>query len=733
MESIKEKNLLLRLTLESEKAESNANDLEKSVKGVEGALKKTNEQAKKTTKEAGKDVKGLTSLFEKLPGPIGEAAKRINEYAKNLLESKKAADAAAVGTKGLTRAVKLLGIAFKSSGILLIVTILAGIASGLSRTQNIVDSLSGNVSALGNVFEKFADNLIEGRNPFENLQQVFKETLALEQLSNQLRDKRVQFIEREAKLESEIADLRLSAEDASLNSFQRLIKEQEIVAANSKLVEERVAFLNEEIAIEEQKIALTNNLIKDEEALANLRANLIRTQSEGELATIRNQRRIATLQKQISKELEDAQKSAKEILSSFTDLGRTETEILSKNLLKTLDDFKEILASADQLENQLRVINGQLPFDLTIDTSVDELTDIISQLIQQAELEAEKSRSELGQEITEARISNDLRNERRRQLAILDSQIAFVQEQIRLEEELQKVRQLNTDEDIARFELLKEQLRGLTIEREQQGLSVFELIFGPNYTQDDFLKDIFTIIDGFSAVTAERLKASNDAVAQQEKIVDRLIRLSEFGADEQVKTEIDRLNRLQSEREKAVRVQQQLAAIEIAINQAIATSEILKNIASQTNPLAITLQVAALIAGLAAGGIAIKNAFTDIPAFYEGTEDTGQGGAVDNKGGFRAILHPNERVVPDKYNKALRGIKNYELPKAAETYKSMPAVLSYINKMDTQFSKGMSELKNEIGEVNQNLKQMKIGLSLDKKGLSTYILGSGVNQKLKRS
>lgn len=34
----------------------------------------------------------------------------------------------------------------------------------------------------------------------------------------------------------------------------------------------------------------------------------------------------------------------------------------------------------------------------------------------------------------------------------------------------------------------------------------------------------------------------------------------------------------------------------------------------------------------------------DLPGFYVGTDDTGKGGNVDSKGGFAAVLHPNEQV-----------------------------------------------------------------------------------------
>jgi hypothetical protein len=77
-----------------------------------------------------------------------------------------------------------------------------------------------------------------------------------------------------------------------------------------------------------------------------------------------------------------------------------------------------------------------------------------------------------------------------------------------------------------------------------------------------------------------------------------------------------------------------------------------------------------IAAPLAIGGIeaAFAAAKSKLPSFYDGTESTTRGN-IDNKGGFVSILHPNERVVPEKFNKDLNGIKNKELPEMAKIYK----------------------------------------------------------------
>ena len=69
--------------------------------------------------------------------------------------------------------------------------------------------------------------------------------------------------------------------------------------------------------------------------------------------------------------------------------------------------------------------------------------------------------------------------------------------------------------------------------------------------------------------------------------------------------------------------------------------------------------------------ISVLTAFIqNLPTFFDGTEDTGTGGKIDNKGGFNAILHPNERVMTAEQNQPLKGISNIELSNLGKAYKS---------------------------------------------------------------
>ena len=109
-----------------------------------------------------------------------------------------------------------------------------------------------------------------------------------------------------------------------------------------------------------------------------------------------------------------------------------------------------------------------------------------------------------------------------------------------------------------------------------------------------------------------------------------------------------------------------------------------------------------------------------MPAFLEGTEDTGTNGyGVDGKGGFHAILHPNERVVPKSLNEQIGSMSNEQLARLAQEYQngklirgsqagsSMELAL-LANKLDTLTDtiKQKPETNIELGEITSSVMEI---------------------------
>lgn len=128
-------------------------------------------------------------------------------------------------------------------------------------------------------------------------------------------------------------------------------------------------------------------------------------------------------------------------------------------------------------------------------------------------------------------------------------------------------------------------------------------------------------------------------------------------------------------------------------------------------------------------GTAIASMISAMPSFFEGTENTSRGN-LDSKGGFHAILHPDERVVPKKFNDSLDGIANSELPKMADVFLAHKQGLlnngvvvmnnntwqsnqEIISKMDELIKVSRTTERYDYNNLSQTLtKQVKAGNSI---------------------
>jgi hypothetical protein len=109
-----------------------------------------------------------------------------------------------------------------------------------------------------------------------------------------------------------------------------------------------------------------------------------------------------------------------------------------------------------------------------------------------------------------------------------------------------------------------------------------------------------------------------------------------------------------------------------------------------------------------------------LPMFYDGTEDTGTNGrGIDGKGGFHAVLHPHERVLPRSLNDQIGNLSNEELARIAQDYQngrlakydvahsSMDFALM-VNKIDElkDVIKNKPETNIALGEITQSAMQI---------------------------
>lgn len=130
----------------------------------------------------------------------------------------------------------------------------------------------------------------------------------------------------------------------------------------------------------------------------------------------------------------------------------------------------------------------------------------------------------------------------------------------------------------------------------------------------------------------------------------------------------------------------------IKLAEAIYSTYNSKVAAGSENPLMETMRDAALL----------QQFIMSLPTFFDGTEDTGANGkGVDGKGGFHAILHPNERVIPKSLNDHIGGMSNEALTKLAMEYQAGKVVRS-----DSQIGSAYETaiLASKIDELNETIR-----------------------------
>lgn len=117
-----------------------------------------------------------------------------------------------------------------------------------------------------------------------------------------------------------------------------------------------------------------------------------------------------------------------------------------------------------------------------------------------------------------------------------------------------------------------------------------------------------------------------------------------------------------------------------------------------------------------AQAVAVKAiADTIAGSFYEGTEDTGKvNQPLDSKGGRIAILHNNERVMPERLNKLLGGISNDELAQRALMFDNLyaPQLSAALAPEDSRtYKRGESDwmgsaVLNQLAEATEEIKKL---------------------------
>ena len=207
--------------------------------------------------------------------------------------------------------------------------------------------------------------------------------------------------------------------------------------------------------------------------------------------------------------------------------------------------------------------------------------------------------------------------------------------------------QTKTDEELAKLELIRAEKRLEIIKNTAE--SVNNLI---QKSLDHYINLAERRIDLLDK-RMERMSTQADFL--RDKAVAGNIQAQESLA------EIDK-QQIEGEKQK-LKEQKSIQKLQIAMTVLQAYSNNIQNAKLGQNPFTKTFTDITLLGQL------INTVSNNMPAYFDGTEDTGTNGkGVDGKGGFHAILHPNERVIPKALNSKIGDLSNLEIAKLAEDF-----------------------------------------------------------------
>lgn len=376
------------------------------------------------------------------------------------------------------------------------------------------------------------------------------------------------------------------------------------------------------------------------------------------------------------------------------DIANQQQALLKEQIIANVQGGKdaESRAKAEALVND--VINGRT--DLLIENlgaaessveDLEETNEIIAQLIEAQSQQYRKQKGEL------TRI-NGLERERRKNLEQIE-QIEFrdknqerldeINEQLKQNAELEKAQK----EYLARKSKNKvEEIENDTSLSDEANQKEIERLEALQQKEKELLDTSLQLTENFLKKRSDaKLKALDEELKGSEDQQNRLQDLANAGNENAVKSLAIAQKReaeIRKEQERELQRQKRIEAGLTAFKVFGAKTE-----AGDKNALGNTIT-----------DLSVLSAFIEtLPTAFDGTIDTGNGGKIDNKGGFLSVLHPNERVVPKKDNIKMGGISNEKLSDIAQMYNK--GLLIDVNK-SINTSNGFESI-SELKRINETL------------------------------
>ena len=209
--------------------------------------------------------------------------------------------------------------------------------------------------------------------------------------------------------------------------------------------------------------------------------------------------------------------------------------------------------------------------------------------------------------------------------------------------------------------------------------------------------------DFFIQQSQKRIKAIDEELAkaqEQQSFLQDLAKNGNIKAEQSLAENQRIIEEANRKKEAELKKQER-----IKLAQSVYSTYSSKVEAQVENPLAETIRDVTLLQAF----------INSLPAFHDGTEDTGSNGkGIDGKGGFQAILHPNERVIPKALNDKIGSMSNEDLTRLAIQYQNEGIIQGKIQTERSDMTLLVAEVKDlkqviqdkpefsaEVGKITQ--------------------------------
>jgi hypothetical protein len=359
--------------------------------------------------------------------------------------------------------------------------------------------------------------------------------------------------------------------------------------------------------------------------------------------------------KSLLREIEDEQ------IKRIKNEEERQRKTLEVQAQRRIEDLKKVKANAEEKARLQKEIEESLQFDL--DKIAKEYEKKRTEAIKKLGEEIRKSTAEAVAKEPPVKIEEDdllKRDEfakayKKKRLELLND-VSKTTEQVESELLAFEVEQLK--EKIKLREKYGEDATDLQIELAEKERNLRDKEMEEEKAAAAQRREIIQAVTDFAIQESERrIEAIDKEIEAANKQADNLRELAAQGnieASESIAEQQRIIAEANRAREKELQRQQR-----IKLASTIYDTYQSKIEAGSAEPLAETIRDTTLLQAF----------ISSLPAFEEGTEDTGKNGqGIDGKGGFHAILHPNERVMTKGQNAMIGDLTNVELARLAQEY-----------------------------------------------------------------